>query len=769
MMEGDIIKPRPVAEPRLTLYDVGRWLLVIGSLFLFLVPPLFNILPLDLVKRFGFGVVVSLALIFWLLGSLQRNKLTFPRSLLLGGLGLLGLVSLVSTLFASSFGFAFQGAALEIYSSWFFWLVLIATFLTSVFFQSAKQVFRWYSILFTSFALIFVFQIFHLFYPAATKWSHLVGGAGNLLGSWSDLGFFFGFITLSLFLILEFFDLSSWRHGRLILGLLVAASLLGTAFTGMIFAWWILAIIALILFIQSFISHPVSSSLSSPLKRPSAILLLISVLFLIFAYSQNILNEPLAKWYQATNIQLNDARPSWGATWSIFNQTLKEDQAHFWLGAGPNGFAEQWAKHRPLPPGPDPFADFEFESGFSFLTTQVVNLGVVGVLAWLTFLLLLCWTIVASWRSSAVDPTVKAGIKLISFGVIYLWISLAITLPGSALIVLTFLMTGILIGFLTSQNLISSYRFVFSRQAISGSLSVILIVALLIVGLLNFYFLARNSFAWWRYGSIVEGISQGQSAEASLGQLLSLRQIHHNEIFDRFVITTANARILELTRSDLPADALRANLQTVISVAIEVAERSISSHPDNYANWLALGSIYETLVPFKVERALESAEQAYLQVAKLNPRSGGVMMNLVRLYSSSGDTAKARSTVEKILEIQPFFTPAIITAAQFEMEDTQISKALNRLEKATLASPNDARLWFALGYLRYQVGRYELSLEALNQAVRYNPTVPEFRYFLGLALGKTGDRAGALRELNLVLSADPNNQNIKDAINNLQK
>ena len=108
-------------------------------------------------------------------------------------------------------------------------------------------------------------------------------------------------------------------------------------------------------------------------------------------------------------------------------------------------------------------------------------------------------------------------------------------------------------------------------------------------------------------------------------------------------------------------------------------------------------------------------------------------------------------------------------ATQFDLENGEITKAIDRLEQATMAIPNDHRLWFGLGYLRYQVGRYSLATEALRQAIRYNPSLPESHYFLALALGKTGDQSEALKELNLLLMANPNNQNIKNAISDLNK
>jgi tetratricopeptide (TPR) repeat protein len=770
MMEGDIIKPRPVAAPRPTLHNVSYWLIVIALFVLLVAPPLVSILPLELVKRLGFAILVAAALIFWLLGSLQKNRLAFPRSLLLASLGFLGLVSVASAFLAPDLTPALKGVALEVAGTWFFWLVLVATFLVSTFFQSIKQIFRWYGFLFIGFIVVFFFQVIQLFFPAFTRWSNLTGGAGNLFGSWADLGYFFGFVSLSLFLILEWFDLGSWRYGRLVIGIMSGLALLGAAFTGMVLVWWILAVMALLVFVRSFLQETPSSGRNfRRLIKPSSVLLFIAVIYLIFAYSQNTLGNPVAGWYQKTNVQLSDVRPTWGATWRIFSQNLKEDKIHFWFGAGPNGFADQWVKYRSIPASPDPFSDLEFESGSSFIPTSIINTGVAGIVAWFIFFVFLFWSIWKVRCQPPTDPMAKESLKLLIVGVLYLWIAMWTMVPGSSLVVLTFLMTGVLVGYLVGLKYHSSYRFVFSRQAMAGSLVVAIVVGLLILSLINFYFIGRNSYAWSRYGQIVKRAQSDQTTATTLEQLLSLRRIHHNEAFDRLTVTVANARIVELAKENLPIDALRNNLQAVISSAIGVAQQAISGHKNNYTNWVALGSIYETVIPLKVERSAEAAEQAYLQAAKFNPTSASVLMNLARLYISIDDQVKARSAIDRALQVQPFSVPVIITASQFDAGNTETSKALNRLEQATMAIPNDARLWFSLGYLRYTLGRYETAVEALRQAIRYNPTVPEFHYFFALALGKTGNRGEALKELNLLLAVDPNNKTVKDAISSLQR
>ena len=89
-------------------------------------------------------------------------------------------------------------------------------------------------------------------------------------------------------------------------------------------------------------------------------------------------------------------------------------------------------------------------------------------------------------------------------------------------------------------------------------------------------------------------------------------------------------------------------------------------------------------------------------------------------------------------------------------------RPLTMRRRATQSAPNDAQLWFLLGYAERLDGKLQLAVDAYNRGLRLKPSALDG--ISGLAqtysiMGKT-DEAKLL--LNQVLSADP--KRINDAV-----
>jgi tetratricopeptide (TPR) repeat protein len=94
-------------------------------------------------------------------------------------------------------------------------------------------------------------------------------------------------------------------------------------------------------------------------------------------------------------------------------------------------------------------------------------------------------------------------------------------------------------------------------------------------------------------------------------------------------------------------------------------------------------------------------------------------------------------------------------AAQSALKSGNYSAAVDYAQRATQAAPNNAQLWFLLGYAARLDGKSQLSIDAYNRGLRLNPSSLDGLSGLAQTYSATGRRDEAERILTQVLSADP--------------
>ena len=107
------------------------------------------------------------------------------------------------------------------------------------------------------------------------------------------------------------------------------------------------------------------------------------------------------------------------------------------------------------------------------------------------------------------------------------------------------------------------------------------------------------------------------------------------------------------------------------------------------------------------------------------------------------------------------FTPAehwLILADSYARSGDTMS-AVQIVQSAIRAHPEDAELWVGLGnaFVDHARTLTPAARLAYFRAIELAPNSPAPRFFLGLALMRSGDRAGALAEWQHILAAAPSN------------
>jgi tetratricopeptide (TPR) repeat protein len=101
-------------------------------------------------------------------------------------------------------------------------------------------------------------------------------------------------------------------------------------------------------------------------------------------------------------------------------------------------------------------------------------------------------------------------------------------------------------------------------------------------------------------------------------------------------------------------------------------------------------------------------------------------------------------------------------AAELALKDGNHAAAVDYARRAAQSAPNDAQLWFLLGYAERLDGKAQLSVDAYSRGLRLNPSALDGISGLAQTYSIMGRTEEAKRLLNQALSADP--KRINDAV-----
>lgn len=94
-------------------------------------------------------------------------------------------------------------------------------------------------------------------------------------------------------------------------------------------------------------------------------------------------------------------------------------------------------------------------------------------------------------------------------------------------------------------------------------------------------------------------------------------------------------------------------------------------------------------------------------------------------------------------------------AAETALRSHNYPAAVDYAQRAAQSAPNDAQLWFLLGYAARLAGKAQLSLDAYNHGLRANPSSLEGMSGLAQTYSVIGRKDEAQALLNRILAADP--------------
>src|SRR3989344_2518681 len=492
---------------------------------------------------------------------------------------------------------------------------------------------------------------------------------------------------------------------KIFFGTVLTLSLATAAAVNFNLAWWLTAFY-LVVFLAYLYSR------GGEARRFFLLPFLILVVALFF-----LLARPLASSFLSSlGIQFVEVRPSWNATWQVIGGALKENPA---FCTGPASFGHDWLKYRPADIAQTPFWQVRFSAGTGLWPSLLADAGLVGTILFLGFLWLFLWQ---GFKSLVEAREGDSFLKILFFlGALYLWTAAFVYAVGFLTVLLAFLFTGIFFAMTVLKSEGEGTRA-----------------------------LNRGDF-----NAAEQKLSAAIRFDARDRYLRSLTDLHL-------------VRLQEVLQSrDLSEDQARAKFQDVLGSAIKNAQTAANLNPADYLNWMNLGRIYEAIAPFKIQGASDFAKASYGEALKRFPFNPEAYLAQARVSLLDGNSKDARDFLLKAAEVKRDYAPAHFLLAQLEASSGNLSEAIRRAETTVLLVPNDIGALFQLGLLYYQNKNFSDARIVLERAAELNSNYSNARYFLGLIYDRAGEKTKALEEFQKILALNPDNNEIRQIIGNL--
>jgi tetratricopeptide (TPR) repeat protein len=166
------------------------------------------------------------------------------------------------------------------------------------------------------------------------------------------------------------------------------------------------------------------------------------------------------------------------------------------------------------------------------------------------------------------------------------------------------------------------------------------------------------------------------------------------------------------------------------------------------------------VVPFLLGEAANKQhkwEQAAIELKKslaLDPNFDQAMTGLAQALANLGDTAEAKSWIEKALQYNPQNFRAWYELGHIESK-TDPGAAAVAYQKAIAIQPNFALVRRDLGLLQFGQKNYAEAVRHLAKAIEFGLEEPALYNFLGISYSRTDQLAKAVKAYRLALKMDP--------------
>lgn len=730
---------------------IGRYA-YIATVFLipvFVLPVSF--FPFEINKAYLTFTATAAIAILWLISFIYNGKIKIPKSAVLGMLVVLTLSYLLSAVFSENRSLSFIGDNFALDSMSSIAMLSLLAVLSAFLFQDKKSpLLLVYSVLISS-GLLFIFQIFRIFNIEILSFEIFPAKTSNLLGSWNELAIFFG---LSAFL--SVISLKILNKNKIFFGSILFVSLISLIIINFKMVWVALSVFLLVFLIYIF-------SNSKDTKSFAALPLAVFVLSVLFIF----LNPIIGNILETSELNYIEVRPSFLGTFEIIKGSLKENPI---LGSGPGTFVYNWLKFKSQAVNLTEFWNIRFNYGVGIIPSFFATGGIIVISAWILFFIFLIFQFfkIINIKNEEKD---EYGFSIIFFfSAAYLWFFNFVYTSIFVVFALAFVFTGLFIAQMTKTQKIKSWDISIESDPKIKFLSSFTVLLIIIASLGAFYTFSKKYFAFYYFAKGINIFNSKGDLDAAERFILKSVDLDRQDKEYRALSEIGILKMQNIINdtSSSPDD-LRAKFQSVLSSTIQRAQNAVNINNIEPMNYMNLAKVYEAVIPLKIEGASDLAISNLSEAFKRDPLNPDILVLKAKIEVSMNNLKDAKIDLEKSIELKPDYAVSNFMLAQIEAANGNLENAIKKTKDTYFLAPDDIGVLFQLGLLYYQSRDFESSKQVFEKIVSINSNYSNARYFLGLIYDTEGRKADAIKEFEKIEVLNPQNQEVKTILSNLNK
>jgi len=749
--------PQSVTKDALSsvLLRISRLILVGFTLVLpvFFVPGLWATLGFQKVLL-ALGVVTVAVIVLSLL-MLRQNKLSsilpFAWLSFIAFVGVSGLSAILSDSETGTVAFS---------------LVMLGVMTLPFVLQQSK---RYTMLLFQAFALstaaLLFYVVTRLFLGPVAALNSFGSVTSSPIGGFNDLAVFAGLSILFSLLTMLLLPLRLLFQG--LLAAIVSLALLVLVAANFLFVWLVIGFFGLLLLLYLVSRDRLFIDIeTTPVDEfsPNWILTAITVVVcLVSAWFIVLGNSAASVGSQLFGVEYLEVRPSFSATVDIAKAVYAEDLL---FGSGPNQFISAWRLHKDPTINSTLFWDTDFTAGSGYVSTLAVTTGVIGLMA---FVLFQCFYILYGFRllfmarSSDLFWYFVAAVSFVS--ATFLWLMSYLYVPSHTLLLLAALFTGITFaaGSAITPARMVHIKLVTNRQRGFGLMA---LAILLITGSIGTALTVGQQYQAYASFNKVQASSESIQ-EIDLQAAAAYAQYQD----DAFLGIRSRIALLEMNNLLTIAEPSETDQQQFVTTserALALTNLAIETSPENPEHYAVLSAVFNNLARAGVDGALARATSSLASAVEVDPYNPVYALLGAQMSAQRGDAVAARAALEEALTLKGNFTEALYLLAQLDIAEGNAEAAIATTQAIISLEPNNPTRYYQLGILQTAVGEVEAAFAAYSAALELDPQYANARYLRALLLVESGQPDVAVSELRIVLENNPDNQQLRAVIQQIE-
>ena len=715
--------------------------------------------------------LVVVTFILWLIKILNQGEATWKSNILNIFLGIFLVVYVLATIFSLRLYGSLVGWSTHLSGALVNILCFIALYILIVNnFKGLKDTFGLLFVFLVSSAVTTLLALIQLWGGFIFSWDFTRVVSFNTVGTVNALGIFSATVLTLVTALLFVIKRANIKIFLVLLGLLNLVILISLNFWVL---WLVLMVgIAVILIFGLMRIVKLEESIGW-LAWPIAIL----AIALIFMFFRPIL--PLRP-----NLPVEVGLTHKGSL-EVVQKVLKEKPI---LGTGPESFVINYTKYKSPVINQTAFWNVRFANPAGEIYSVASDLGIVGLISFLLVLILFIFKAIKN-----LVKTVGEGNNILKqfleIGLFAGWLGLAVGIFVYPLNISLMFVFWLLFSIYLAESSVFKEKIYNLRKSpgilLLASFSFVIIIVLMV----GFIYIQGTRFvAEIVYKNGLNLIQVKGDLDNGINKIIRATVINPYE--DRTYQALSQLFILKLNR-DIQLTNLtqqqRLNLIQIDAInSINSAVRATTLSPKDVGNWLLRGQIYRQLIGF-INGADDWAESSYGEAIKLEPLNpfiytewGRVLTTRATVLANQGKKDKAtqeqinkylEASLEKFnqaIDIKADYAPALFESARIYEAQGKLKEAIARMEINRQLLPRDTGIAFQLGVLYYKAEKYPQAKGEFIRAIVLDDNFSNARYFLGLLYDREGDKESALDQFERIAQLNPDNEHIKDVIENLK-